>query len=141
MMNSSIHDIMEIEISELSTHQLMKLEQKMMWSNKKLPTFIAQNLITDSRHLHFIDILKARYENPEKGKEAASCQKLMLDFIVEFYPGTKINSLINLCRAFLCHNIAIYLENKLMLCFNEDENFPNETFVGNRFFPALSQQK
>ena len=141
MMNSSIHDITKIEISELSADQLMKLEQKMKWSNKKLPTFILQNIITDCRHLPIIDTIEARYENRMKNTGAASCQKLMLDFIVAFYPGTKIKSLIDLCRAFLCHDIAAHLES-LLISFNEEQNFPVETCVGTRFFSRfLSQPK
>ena len=140
-MNSSIHDIITIEISELSANQLLELEHKMQWSNKKLPAFIAQSLITDSRHLPILDIIKASYENPKKTENTASCQKLMLDFLVAYYPNTKINSMINLCRAFLCHDVAVYLEN-LLISFNEEQNFPDETFAVNRLFPQfLSQPK
>ena len=151
-MNSQIHDILEIKISELSTHELIKLEKKMMQSNKKLPIFIAQNLVTDSRHLHIIDTLEEIYEDSSvtttirsaKGT-TVSCQKLLLDFLVENYPRTKINSVINLCRLYLCHDIARYLTSMLVVQLNQDddENFPNETFVvNNRYFPrGLSQQE
>ena len=60
-----IHEIVEIEISELSEFQLSQLEKKMMQSNKKLPLFIAQNLLLDSKDHHIIDTLKTRYEYPE----------------------------------------------------------------------------
>ena len=132
---------MEIQISELSTHQLMKLEQKMMWSNKKLPIFIAQNLVTDSRHHQVIGVLKARYENSHMVDGTASCQKLLLDFLLEFYPGMTINFLIKLCRNCLCHDVAKYLQD-MLINFNKEENFPNDKFVNNRFFPRhLSQSK
>ena len=141
MMNSSIHDTMKIEISELSADQLMRLEQKMKWSNEKLPKFILQNLITDSRHLPIIDTIEARCENTMKNTDTASCQKLMLDFIVAFYPDTKIKSLINLCRAFLCHDVAAHLES-VLISFNEKENFPLETCAGKGLLSRfLSQPK
>ena len=140
-MNSSIHDIITIEISELSTDELVELEHKMQRSNKKLPAFIAQSLIADSRHLPILDIIKASCENPKKNKNAASCQKVLLDFLVAYYPSTKIISIKNLCRAFLCHDVAAYLET-MLISFNEEENFPDDTFVVNRFFPRfLSQAK
>ena len=46
MMNSSIHDILAINISELSKDQLANIEQKLMQSNQKLPVLLAENLIT-----------------------------------------------------------------------------------------------
>ena len=136
-MNSSIHDIITIEISDLSADELVELEHEMQRSNKKLPAFIAQSLIIDSRHLPILDIIKASCENPKKNKNAASCQKVLLDFLVAYYPSTKINSIKNLCRAFLCHDVAAYLET-MLISFNEEENFPDDTFVVNRF---LSQAK
>ena len=132
MANSTIHDIMDIQISELSTHQLMKVEQKMMQSNKKLPMFIVQNLVKDSRHNHVIGVLKARYENPHMVDGTVSCQKLLLDFLLEFFPGMTINVLIKLCRNCLCHVVAKYLQD-MLINFNKDENFPDDKFVDNRF--------
>ena len=132
---------MDIQISELSTQQLMKIEQKMMRSNKKLPMFIVQNLVTDSHRHQIIGVLKTRYENPNMVEGTASCQKLLLDFLLEFYPGMTINFLINLCRNCLCHDVAKYLQG-MLINFNKDENFPNEKFVNYRFFPRhLSQSK
>lgn len=138
MLNSSIHDIMEIEISELSTYQRKKLEQKMTRSNKKLPLFIAKNLIgnTHDQH-HIIKKLETRcvYE-----VNTTSHQKILLDFIMDFYPNTKLSVLIRLCRTFLCHDVAEYLQQILTGLFSEEENFAYET--GTRFFPRhLSQPK
>ena len=70
MMSSSIYEFVEIEISELSDVQLSQLEKKMMHSNKKLPLYIAQQLVLDSKDHHIIDTLKARCENPEMGGHA-----------------------------------------------------------------------
>ena len=140
-MNSSIHDIITIEISDLSADELVELEHKMQRSNKKLPAFIAQSLIIDSRHLPILDIIKASCENPKKNKNTTSSQKLLLDFLVAYYPNTEMISIKNLCRAFLCHDVAAYLES-MLISFNEKQNFPDETFVANRFFPRfLSQPK
>ena len=134
-----IHEFVEIEISELSEFQLSQLEKKMMQSNKKLPLFIAQNLLLDSKDHHIIDTLKTRYEYPEMDRHTAS--EILLDFIMDYYPSTKITYLVRICRAFLCHKVATYLETLLRGFFDEEENFPNEVCVQNRFFFGLSQAK
>ena len=136
-MSSSIYEFVEIEISELSDVQLSQLEKKMMHSNKKLPLYIAQQLVLDSKDHHIIDTLKARCENPEMGGHAPS--KILLDFIVDNYPSTKITLLIHLCRTFLCHKVANHLNKLLLRLFKEEENFPNEACAQSRFFFRLSQ--
>lgn len=148
MTNLSIHDILDVEISELSTHQLTNLEQKLMRSKKKLPVFLAENIITDSQHFYFLEKLKTRYENPEKIGDTTSCQKQVLDFIREFYPSTTINSLIKLCRFYLCHDTANYMENMLRCFIQDDENDPIDELYNyggeKRWFTyprLLSQQK
>ena len=69
MMNSSIRDILAINISELSKDQLANIEQKLMQSNQKLPLLLAENLITDPQHYYFLEKLKTmRKERPDNVK-------------------------------------------------------------------------
>ena len=122
-MNSSIRDILVIDISELSKDQLANIEQKLMQSNQKLPLLLAENLITDPQHYYFLEKLKTmRKERLERCEDTTSCQKLLLDFICEFYPSTSINYLIKLCHFYLCHDVAVYMENMLNFFIQNEEN-------------------
>ena len=123
MMNSSIRDILVINISDLSKDQLANIEQKLMQSNQKLAVLLAENLKTDPQHYFFVEKLKMmRKERPERCEDTTSCQKLLLDFICEFYSSTSINYLIKLCRFYLCHDVAVYMENMLNFFIQNEEN-------------------
>ena len=138
MMNSSIRDILVINISELSKDQLANIEQKLMQSNQKLPLLLAENLITDPQHYYFLEKLKTtRKERPERCEDATSCQKLLLDFICEFYPTTSISYLIKLCRYYLCHDIAIYMENMVNFFIQNKEN----STVADELFDNIDERK
>ena len=138
MMNSSIHDILAINISELSKDQLANIEQKLMQSKQKLPVLLAENLITDPQHYYFLEKLKTmRKERPERCEDTTSCQKLLLDFICEFYPSTSINYLIRLCRFYLCHDVAIYMENMVNFFIQNKEN----SIVVDELFDNIGERK
>ena len=138
MMNSSIRDILAINISELSKDQLANIEQKLMQSNPKLPVLLAENLITEPQHCYFLEKLRTMgKERAERWKDATSCQKLLLDFICEFYPTTSINYLIKLCRYYLCHDIAIYMENMVNFFIQNKEN----STVADELFDSIDERK
>ena len=138
MMNSSIRDILAINISELSKDQLANIEQKLMQSNPKLPVLLAENLITEPQHCYFLEKLRTMgKDRAERWKDATSCQKLVLDFICEFYPTTSINYLIKLCRYYLCHDIAIYMENMVNFFIQNKEN----RTVADELFDSIDERK
>ena len=76
-------------------------------------------------------------ERAERWKDTTSCQKLLLDFICEFYPTTSINYLIKLCRYYLCHDVAIYMENMVNFFIQNKEN----RTVADELFDSIDERK
>ena len=78
-----------------------------------------------------------RKERLERCEDTTSCQKLLLDFICEFYPSTSINYLIKLCHFYLCHDVAVYMENMLNFFIQNEEN----SIVADELFVNIGERK
>ena len=119
-MNCSIDDI--YTISDATTEQINHLVQKMYRSNQKLSIFIAENVF---KHCHYNQLMNVLI----KREGASLSTKLLLDYLIKLYPEMKINFLVQLCRVFLCHDIAKCLQ-EMMTQFKHEEdqhfNFDDE---------------
>ena len=119
-MNRSIDDV--YTISDATTEQINYLVQKMCRSNQKLSIFIAENVF---KHCHYNELM----DDLVKREGVSLSPKVLLDYLVRFYPETKINFLVQLCRVFLCHDIAKCLQ-EMMTQFKHEEdqhfNFDDE---------------
>ena len=119
-MNTSIYDILDFTISDLSEHQIRSLELKMYSTNPKLPSYIAENIAYHLRYNHQNHDNDTGAVTTTRGKEVLTPESL-LRYLKEVYPNIRINYLVSISRIHLCHDFANYLQYIMTELINDDD--------------------
>ena len=110
-MNSTIHDTLNLTISDMNEQHMKILVELIEKSDRNLTKYISEDIVY-RKQIGELSCVSKNKNEMNWGKKLMTTQNLFC-YLLKDYPDLKINYILEISRIYLCDDVVIYLQKLL----------------------------